>query len=45
MSVRWIGMLISTMVLGLGYLWILIDKNNQGRHDKIAGVYVVAANR
>ena len=42
---RWIGMQISSLVLGLGYLWILIDKNNQGWHDKIAGVYVVAANR
>ncbi len=42
---RWIGMLISALVLCLGYLWILIDKNKQGWHDKIAGVYVVAANR
>ncbi|KAB3548041.1 MAG: RDD family protein [ANME-2 cluster archaeon] len=42
---RWIGMLISAMVIGLGFLWILIDKNKQGWHDKIADVYVVAANR
>ena len=42
---RWIGMQISALVIGLGFLWILIDKNKQGWHDKIAGVYVVAANR
>jgi uncharacterized RDD family membrane protein YckC len=42
---RWIGMQISALVIGLGFLWILIDKNKQGWHDKIADVYVVAANR
>ena len=40
-SLRWIGMVISEFVMGLGFLWILIDKNNQGWHDKIAGTYVV----
>lgn len=40
---RWIGLGISALVLGIGYLWILIDKNKQGWHDKIADVYVVAA--
>ena len=38
---RWIGMIISGLVIGLGYLWILIDKNKQGWHDKIADTYVV----
>jgi len=38
---RWLGMLISSMILALGYIWILIDKKNQGWHDKIAGTYVV----
>ncbi|CAD6493582.1 MAG: RDD family protein [Candidatus Argoarchaeum ethanivorans] len=38
---RWIGMIISGLVIGLGYLWILIDENKQGWHDKIAGTYVV----
>jgi len=38
---RWIGMIISAMVILLGYVWILIDKKNQGWHDKIAGTYVV----
>jgi len=38
---RWVGMTISNLVIGLGYLWILIDENKQGWHDKIAGTYVV----
>ena len=38
---RCIGMIISSQVFGLGYLWILVDENKQGWHDKIAGTYVV----
>jgi len=38
---RWVGMIISGLVLLLGYIWILIDKKNQGWHDKIAGTYVI----
>lgn len=40
---RWIGMIISAVVILLGYVWILIDKKRQGWHDKIAGTYVVKA--
>jgi uncharacterized RDD family membrane protein YckC len=40
---RWIGMIISGLVILLGYVWILIDKKKQGWHDKIAGTYVVNA--
>ena len=39
--VRVIGMAISGMAIGLGFLWIAIDENKQGWHDKIAGTYVV----
>lgn len=38
---RWLGMLISKWVFYLGFLWIIIDKNQQGWHDKIADTYVV----
>ena len=38
---RWIGMLISALVICIGFLWILIDKDKQGWHDKIADTYVV----
>jgi uncharacterized RDD family membrane protein YckC len=38
---RMIGYLISGLVFGLGYLWILWDKQRQGWHDKLAKTYVV----
>jgi uncharacterized RDD family membrane protein YckC len=37
---RGLGMIISGLVICLGYLWILIDENKQGWHDKIAGTSV-----
>ena len=40
---RFWGLEISAFVLFLGFVWILIDKKRQGRHDKIAGTYVVTA--
>ena len=40
---RAVGMIISGLVVCMGYLWLLIDKNKQGWHDKIAGTYVVVA--
>ncbi len=39
--VRFIGTIISSAVLLLGYIWIIIDKEKQGWHDKIANTYVV----
>lgn len=42
---RYLGMMVSSLVLFIGYLWILIDENKQGWHDKIAGVYVVVEDR
>ena len=38
---RWLGMVISGIAIYLGYIWILIDKNRQGWHDKIADVYII----
>jgi len=38
---RWIGMIISSVAIYLGFLWILVDKNKQGWHDKIADTYVI----
>ncbi len=40
---RVVGMYLSTLILDLGYIWILVDKNNQGWHDKVADTYVVKA--
>jgi len=35
------GKLISGLLLGLGYIWILIDKDNQGWHDKFVESIVI----
>ena len=39
--IRWLGMLVLSLVLYLGFLWIVIDENYQGWHDKIAGTYMI----
>ncbi len=36
-----IGKWISGLVMSLGYIWILIDKDHQGWHDKLISSYVV----
>ena len=36
-----IGKLVSTVVLLLGYLWIIWDREKRGWHDYIAGTWVV----
>jgi uncharacterized RDD family membrane protein YckC len=38
-----LGKFVSTVVLLLGYAWIIIDEKKQGFHDKIAKTYVVCA--
>ena len=38
---EWVGKLVSGIVLAIGYLAILWDKNHQGWHDKIAKTVVV----
>lgn len=40
---RSIGYWLSALPLDLGYIWILVDPNKQGWHDKIARTYVVRA--
>lgn len=39
--IRWIGRYVSWIVLLLGYLWMLWDKEKQTWHDKMAGAVVV----
>ena len=36
-----IGKFISSLIIYLGYIWILFDDKRQGWHDKIASTYVV----
>ncbi len=38
---RFIGYVISCVVICLGFIWVLFDEKNQGWHDKMAGTYVV----
>ena len=38
---RYLGYLIAMAPLGLGLLWILVDRRGQGWHDKIARTLVV----
>jgi uncharacterized RDD family membrane protein YckC len=39
--VRWIGLVISFVVILLGVIWVGFDPRKQGWHDKIAGTVVV----
>lgn len=39
--IRWIGRIISTIVIFLGYFWMLWDKESQCWHDKFANDVVV----
>jgi len=41
--IRYVGMVISTICLGLGFLWVSWDPQKQGWHDKLAKTYVVRA--
>ena len=38
---RWVGTLVSSFFLSLGYLWIAFDGKKQGWHDKIAATLVI----
>jgi uncharacterized RDD family membrane protein YckC len=41
---RFIGYLISGIVLFLGFIWAAFDGRKQGWHDKLAGTLVVIVN-
>ena len=38
---RYLAYFISALALGLGFVWIAIDRRKQGWHDKLAGTVVV----
>ncbi len=40
---RYFAYFLSTLPLGLGFLWVAWDKRKQGWHDKLAGTIVVRA--
>jgi uncharacterized RDD family membrane protein YckC len=39
--IRYLAYLVSAIPLGLGFIWILFDKHNQGWHDKLAKTLVI----
>jgi uncharacterized RDD family membrane protein YckC len=39
--IRWLGLILSFIVLCLGVIWVAFDPQKQGWHDKIARTYVV----
>jgi uncharacterized RDD family membrane protein YckC len=41
---RWVGYIISSLPLYLGFLWIGLDPQKRGWHDRIAGTVVVRLN-
>jgi uncharacterized RDD family membrane protein YckC len=38
---RYVGLIISIVILFLGVIWVAFDRRKQGWHDKIAGTVVV----
>lgn len=38
---RFLGYIVSGLVLSIGFLWVAFDKKRQGWHDKLAGTVVV----
>ncbi len=38
---RFLGYIVSGIVLSIGFLWVAFDKKRQGWHDKLAGTVVV----
>ena len=38
---EWIGKLLSGLIFSLGFIWILLDRERQGWHDKLASTFVV----
>ena len=39
--IRYLGYYVSIIPLGLGLIWVGVDKRKQGFHDKIAGTVVI----
>ncbi len=40
-TIRYLGYILGSLALGLGFIWVAFDKRNQGWHDKMAGTIVV----
>jgi uncharacterized RDD family membrane protein YckC len=40
-TLRFVGLLVCGLTLGIGFLFIVFDKRKRGLHDRIAGTYVI----
>jgi len=40
-ALRYVGYIVSSIPLGLGFFWVLWDPNREGWHDKIAKTRVI----
>ncbi len=40
-TLRFVGLLVCGLTLGIGFLFILFDERKRGLHDRIAGTYVI----
>ena len=38
---RYIGYMVNSPIIMLGWIWAFVDSNNQGWHDKLANTYVI----
>lgn len=43
--IRVFGYYVSSIALGIGFLWAIFDANNQGWQDKMANTYVVTTEK
>jgi uncharacterized RDD family membrane protein YckC len=41
--IRYVGLIVSVVCLFLGVLWVIVDAQKQGWHDKLASTYVIGA--
>lgn len=39
--IRYVSYLVSSLPLGLGFLWVAVDRRKQGFHDKLARTVVI----
>jgi len=44
-TLRFVGLLVCVLTLGIGFLFIAFDERKRGLHDRIAGTYVIAIPR
>ena len=40
-TLRFVGLLVCGLTLGIGFLFIVFDERKRGLHDRIAGTYVI----